>query len=93
MKRAALVLASLAMISAFGTAAVAAPEKLRIGTPEAVGFNFYMLDAGIDLGIYRKLDLDIERRITEILRYRLTDAQRFRGLRRLYVGRRHRAGQ
>jgi len=61
MKRAALVLASLAMISAFGTASVAAPEKLRIGTPEAVGFNFYMLDAGIDLGIYRKLDLDIER--------------------------------
>ena len=61
MKRAALVLASLAMISAFGTAAVAAPEKLRIGTPEAVGFNFYMLDAGIDLGIFRKDDLDIER--------------------------------
>jgi NitT/TauT family transport system substrate-binding protein len=61
MKRAALVLASLALISTCGTAAVAAPEKLRIGTPEAVGFNFYMLDAGIDLGIYRKLDLDIER--------------------------------
>ena len=61
MKRASLVLASLAMIAAFGAAAVAAPEKLRIGTPEAVGFNFYMLDAGIDLGIYRKLDLDIQR--------------------------------
>jgi ABC-type nitrate/sulfonate/bicarbonate transport system substrate-binding protein len=61
MKRASLVLASLAMIGAFGAAAVAAPEKLRIGTPEAVGFNFYMLDAGIDLGIYRKLDLDIQR--------------------------------
>ena len=45
----------------FGAAAVAAPEKLRIGTPEAVGFNFYMLDAGIDLGIFRKYDLDIER--------------------------------
>ena len=61
MKRASLVLASLAMIGAFSAAAVAAPEKLRIGTPEAVGFNFYMLDAGIDLGIYRKLDLDIQR--------------------------------
>lgn len=37
------------------------PGKLRIGTPEAVGFNFYMLDAGIDLGVFRKLDLDIQR--------------------------------
>jgi NitT/TauT family transport system substrate-binding protein len=61
MRRASLVLASLAMISTFNAAAVAAPEKLRIGTPEAVGFNFYMLDAGIDLGIYRKVDLDIQR--------------------------------
>jgi NitT/TauT family transport system substrate-binding protein len=61
MRRASLVLASLAMISTFSAAAVAAPEKLRIGTPEAVGFNFYMLDAGIDLGIYRKVDLDIQR--------------------------------
>jgi ABC-type nitrate/sulfonate/bicarbonate transport system substrate-binding protein len=49
------------MISTFGAAAGAAPEKLRIGTPEAVGFNFYMLDAGIDLGIFRRGDLDIER--------------------------------
>ena len=31
------------------------------GGATAVGFNFYMLDAGIDLGIYRKLDLDIQR--------------------------------
>jgi len=61
MRRASLVLASLAMISTFSAAAVAAPDKLRIGTPEAVGFNFYMLDAGIDLGIYRKVDLDIQR--------------------------------
>jgi NitT/TauT family transport system substrate-binding protein len=61
MRRASLVLASLAMISTFSAAAVAAPEKLRIGTPEAVGFNFDMLDAGIDLGIYRKVDLDIQR--------------------------------
>jgi len=61
MKHAALVLALLAMISSVGATAAAAPEKLRIGTPEAVGFNFYMLDAGIDLGIYRKYDLDIER--------------------------------
>ena len=61
MRRASLVLASLAMISTFSAAAVAAPEKLRIGTPEAVDFNFYMLDAGIDLGIYRKVDLDIQR--------------------------------
>lgn len=61
MRRASLVLASLMIVSTLSVAATAAPEKLRIGTPEAVGFNFYMLDAGIDLGIYRKLDLDIER--------------------------------
>jgi len=61
MKHASLVLASLVMMSAFGATAFAAPDKLRIGTPEAVGFNFYMLDAGIDLGIFRKYDLDIER--------------------------------
>ncbi|HEY1505831.1 MAG TPA: ABC transporter substrate-binding protein [Stellaceae bacterium] len=61
MKHAALVLVSLAMTSIVAAPAVAAPEKLRVGTPEAVGFNFYMLDAGIDLGVYRKLDLDIER--------------------------------
>jgi len=48
-------------VLAFGATAFAAPDKLRIGTPEAVGFNFYMLDAGIDLGIFRKYDLDIER--------------------------------
>jgi ABC-type nitrate/sulfonate/bicarbonate transport system substrate-binding protein len=41
--------------------ALAASEKLRVGTPEAVGFNFYMLDAGIDLGMFKKYDLDIER--------------------------------
>ena len=61
MQRAALILVSLVMISTFAAAVVAAPEKLRIGTPEAVGFNFYMLDAGVDLGIYRKYDLDIQR--------------------------------
>ena len=61
MKHASLVLASLVMMSAFGATAFAAPDKPRIGTPEAVGFNFYMLDAGIDLGIFRKYDLDIER--------------------------------
>src|ERR1700744_1749041 len=60
MRRTALVLASLAMILSFSDAAIAA-EKLRVGTPEAVGFNFYMLDAGIDLGIFRKVCLDIRR--------------------------------
>ena len=61
MKHASLVLAFLVTVLAFGATAFAAPDKLRIGTPEAVGFNFYMLDAGIDLGIFRKYDLDIER--------------------------------
>jgi NitT/TauT family transport system substrate-binding protein len=61
MKRLRLALVSLAMMAIFATASFAASEKLRVGTPEAVGFNFYMLDAGIDLGLYRKYDLDIER--------------------------------
>ena len=39
----------------------AAPEKLRVGTLEAVGFNFYMLDAGAALGMFAKEDLAIER--------------------------------
>ena len=61
MRRASLVVAALTLIASFPASAVAAPEKLRVGTPEAVGFNFYMLDAGVDLGLYRKYDLDIER--------------------------------
>ena len=60
MKRIGIVMGTLVMVS-IATTAIAAPEKLRVGTPEAVGFNFYMLDAGIDLGIYRKYDLDIQR--------------------------------
>jgi ABC-type nitrate/sulfonate/bicarbonate transport system substrate-binding protein len=39
----------------------AAPEKLRVGTPEAVGFNFHILDAGIELGNFAQHDLVIER--------------------------------
>ena len=61
MKPVSFALALLAIIPALAATAVAAPDKLRVGTPEAVGFNFYMLDAGIDLGIYRKYDLEIQR--------------------------------
>jgi NitT/TauT family transport system substrate-binding protein len=61
MRRVSLVLAIVGMIAALDTTANADPEKLRVGTPEAVGFNFYMLDAGVDLGIFRKENLDIER--------------------------------
>jgi NitT/TauT family transport system substrate-binding protein len=41
--------------------ALSAPEKLRVGTPEAVGFNFHILDAGVELGIFAKENLEIER--------------------------------
>lgn len=54
----ALVL-SVALL--FSAASAFAADKLRVGTPEAVGFNFYMLDAGIELGIFKKYGLDIER--------------------------------
>jgi ABC-type nitrate/sulfonate/bicarbonate transport system substrate-binding protein len=50
------------LISGLGAAvASAAPEKLRVGTPEAVGFNFHMLDAGVELGNFARHDLAIER--------------------------------
>jgi len=42
-------------------AAQSAPEKLRVGTPEAVGFNFRLLDAGVDLGIFARENLELER--------------------------------
>jgi ABC-type nitrate/sulfonate/bicarbonate transport system substrate-binding protein len=49
------------LLVAFVGGASAAPEKLRVGTPEAVGFNFHILDAGIELGNFAKRDLAIER--------------------------------
>ena len=60
MKRARRLILCLTLLSAAVAPAFAA-DRLRVGTPEAVGFNFYMLDAGIDLGIFEKYDLDIER--------------------------------
>jgi NitT/TauT family transport system substrate-binding protein len=49
------------LLAALAGAASAAPEKLRVGTPEAVGFNFHILDAGIERGNFAKHDLAIER--------------------------------
>ena len=60
MKRARWLVLFLTLLSAVAAPAAAA-DQLRVGTPEAVGFNFYMLDAGVDLGIFKKYDLDIER--------------------------------
>lgn len=59
MRRLGLLALSVALLVADNMTARA--EKLRVGTPEAVGFNFYMLDAGVELGIFKKYDLDIER--------------------------------
>jgi ABC-type nitrate/sulfonate/bicarbonate transport system substrate-binding protein len=59
MKRLGTLVLSVAVLVAVSTSARA--EKLRVGTPEAVGFNFYMLNAGVELGIFQKYDLDIER--------------------------------
>jgi ABC-type nitrate/sulfonate/bicarbonate transport system substrate-binding protein len=58
-------LSRLVLAAALGVCGViataSAAEKLRVGTPEAQGFNFGMLDAGIALGLYEKHDLEIER--------------------------------
>lgn len=62
MRRICGLLACATVVSGLGLqAASSAPEKLRVGTPEAVGFNFYMLDAGVALGDFAKYGLDIER--------------------------------
>jgi ABC-type nitrate/sulfonate/bicarbonate transport system substrate-binding protein len=62
MGRVATLLAFIIFAAVLGApAALSAPEKLRVGTPEALGFNFYILNAGITLGIFAKDDLEIER--------------------------------
>lgn len=52
---------AVALLSLGLAASASAAEKLRVGTPEAQGFNFAMLDAGIALGNYDKEGLAIER--------------------------------
>lgn len=54
-----MVLALLGASFALSTACAA--DKLRVGTPEAAGFNFGMLNAGIELGLFKKYALEIER--------------------------------
>ena len=61
MKAIRLLLSALALSATSAIPSLAAAETLRVGTPEAVGFNFYMLDAGVELGLYRNSGLDIER--------------------------------
>jgi NitT/TauT family transport system substrate-binding protein len=50
-----------ALVVSFAITPARAADKLRVGTPEAAGFNFAMLDAGVELGLFKKYDLDIER--------------------------------
>jgi ABC-type nitrate/sulfonate/bicarbonate transport system substrate-binding protein len=54
----AWILALLAF--AFGGSAIAA-DKLYVGTPEATGFIYASVNVGIDAGIFKKYDLDVER--------------------------------
>ena len=52
---------AIALLSLGLAVTASAAEKLRVGTPEAQGFNFAILDAGIALGNYDKEGLAIER--------------------------------
>jgi NitT/TauT family transport system substrate-binding protein len=51
----------VALGASFATSSACAADKLRVGTPEATGFNFAMLDAGVELGLFQKYGLEIER--------------------------------
>lgn len=57
--RRTIALAALGASVAISTAGAA--DKLRIGTPKSAGFNFAMLNAGVELGLFNKYGLDIER--------------------------------
>src|ERR1700750_149697 len=51
-------------------AAIAAPsahaaDHLRVAKPAAIGFGFSMLEVGIDAGIFKKHDLDVESIVLE----------------------------
>jgi NitT/TauT family transport system substrate-binding protein len=59
---AAVIGAALAMPSA---PAARAADHLRVAKPAAIGFGFSLLDAGIDAGIFRKYDLDVEALVLE----------------------------
>jgi NitT/TauT family transport system substrate-binding protein len=56
-------IAALAAMLAMAVTAVPAQaaDKIRVGTPEARAFNFGMLDAGTQLGIFAKHGIEVER--------------------------------
>jgi NitT/TauT family transport system substrate-binding protein len=54
-------IALAALGASFAISSACAADRLRVGTPEAAGFNFAMLDAGVDLGLFKKYDLEIDR--------------------------------
>src|SRR5258708_6587406 len=58
---AARIITLAALVASFAISPACSAEKLRVGTPEAAGFNFGMLNAGVELGLFKKYDLDIER--------------------------------
>ncbi len=60
-RRALWTLALAALLASAAISPVSAADRLRVGTPEAAGFNFAMLDAGVALGIFARHDLAIER--------------------------------
>ena len=60
-RRASRLFSLLVLFSALAVPEALAADKLRVGTPEAVGFNFHILDAGVALGNFAKYGLDIER--------------------------------
>ena len=56
---------ALLIEAALAVSPVQAADQLRVAKPAAIGFGFSMLDAGINAGIFRKYDLDVEALVLE----------------------------
>ena len=50
----------LGIVLLFGALPASAADKLRVGKPDATGFDFAFLEVGNQNGIFRKYNLDIE---------------------------------
>src|ERR1700760_2763059 len=56
----ARILAALIGVTFLAAAPCFAADKLRIGKPEATGFDFAPVEVGIETGIFAKHDIDAE---------------------------------
>jgi ABC-type nitrate/sulfonate/bicarbonate transport system substrate-binding protein len=55
-----LALAAVVGIFALGLSVPASAEKLRVGKADSTDYDFALLQVGIDAGIFRKYDLELE---------------------------------